>query len=105
MIITEEAKEKIREIADSEGIGHYSVRVKTVGGGCGGLQFEMEYDDAPTELDEVIEEDGITVLVDPLSYQYMAEMTVDYIAYAMGEGFKFSGGGSTSCACGSSVSF
>jgi iron-sulfur cluster insertion protein len=106
MIITDEAKEKIKEISEEEGIGHYSVRVKTLSGGCAGFTFDMEYDNAPGELDEILEIDGITIIIDPLSFQYMEEMTIDFVSSVLGEGFKFVGGAvKTTCACGNSSGF
>lgn len=105
MIITELAKQKIREIAESERIGHTNIRVSIKGQGCSGYAVEMEYDNIPGELDEILEIDDIKIIIDPISFQYVSEMTMDYLSYALGEGFKFSGGGSTSCACGSSLSF
>jgi iron-sulfur cluster insertion protein len=106
VIITDKAKEKIKEISEAEGIGHYSVRVKTVGGGCGGFTFDMEYDNAPGEMDEILEIDGITIIIDPISFQYMEEMMMDFLSSAMGEGFVFTGNSiKLTCACGSSVGF
>ena len=105
MIITNTAQEKIKEIADTEGIGHTSIRVKTIAGGCSGFQFDMEYDNKPGDLDEVLQIDGIQVIIDPISFQYMEEMTIDYKTSALGEGFNFSGGTSTFCGCGNSASF
>src|ERR1700677_2182956 len=103
VIITDKAKEKIKEISEAEGIGHYSVRVKVVGSGCAGFAHEMEYDNIPSELDEVIEEDGITILIDPLSFQYVEGITMDYSSSMLGEGFNFFGGAiKSTCGCGSS---
>jgi iron-sulfur cluster assembly accessory protein len=105
MIITEKAAAAIKEISESEGIGHTSVRIKVIGGGCSGLTNEMEYDDSPGELDEVIEIDGITIIIDPLSSQYMEGITMDYQETSLGGGFKFSGGAiKSTCGCGSSFS-
>lgn len=106
MKITDKANAKIKEIAEAEGIGHTSVRVRIVGGGCAGYTFDMYYDDKVTELDEVEEIDGIKVIMDSISFQYMDEITMDYTNSALGEGFKFGGGSiSATCGCGSSVSF
>lgn len=106
MIITDLAKAKLKEIAEGEGIENLSVRVKTVGGGCSGFFVEMEFDNAPSELDEVLSIDEITVLIDPLSFQYMEGITMDFKEGLMESGFRFFGGDiSSSCACGASVSF
>ena len=104
--ITEKASLKIKEISESEGIGHYNIRVRIVGGGCAGFTNDMYYEDKIGDLDEVIEFDDIKVIIDPLSFQYMDESTIDYIDSQFGGGFKFINPNVTgSCGCGSSVSF
>lgn len=106
MKITEKANAKIKEIAIAEGITHNSVRVRVIGGGCAGYSFDMYYDDQPSEMDEVEEIDGIKVVIDPLSFQYMEDIIMDYVSSPLGEGFKFMGGSiKSTCGCGSSVSF
>jgi iron-sulfur cluster insertion protein len=87
--ITDEAVIKVKEISEAEGIGHTKVRIKVVGGGCAGFSYDMEYDDKVGELDEIVEKDGVTVLIDPMSYQYLENVTVDYVTGLMGAGFKF----------------
>lgn len=106
MKITDKASAKIKEIAEAEGIGHTSVRVSIKGGGCAGYTFDMVYDDKPGDLDEVEEIDGVKVIIDPMSFQYMEDVIMDYVSSALGEGFKFMGGAiKSTCGCGSSVSF
>ena len=105
MIITDKAKEKIRQIADEEGIGHTSIRVRVLPGGCSGFTFDMEFDDRAGELDETLLIEDIQVIIDPLSFQYMEEMTIDFEITVLEAGFRFSGGESTKCACGNSVGF
>jgi len=108
--VTEKAALKIKEISDSEGIGHYNVRVRVVGGGCAGFTYDMYYEEKISEMDEVIEVTDyygtIKVVVDPLSLQYLEDTTVDWQDGAFGAGFKFINPKVTgSCGCGSSVSF
>lgn len=107
LTITDLAVSKLKEISESEEIGHFSVRVKIIGGGCAGMTYDMLFDDMPTDMDESIEKDGVTVIIDPLSLQYMENVEVDYSHSEMGGGaFKFNNSAVTStCACGSSVSF
>jgi iron-sulfur cluster insertion protein len=106
MIITEKASAKIREISESEGIGHTSVRIKILGSGCAGFSFDMEFDDHPSELDEVEVVGEITVIIDPLSFQYIEGITMDYKTSALGSGFAFEGGKvSSKCGCGNSYGF
>lgn len=108
--VTEKAALKIKEIADSEGIGHYNVRVRVIGGGCAGFSYDMYYEEKIGEMDEVVEITDyygtIKVVVDPLSFQYLDEVTVDYVDSQFAAGFKFLNPKVTgSCGCGSSVSF
>lgn len=103
--LTEKAAKKIEEISNEEGIGHYCVRVKVIGGGCAGFTYDMFYDDQIGELDEVSELDGVKVIVDPLSFQYLDEVVIDYQEGSISAGFKFNNPNSTgSCGCGSSFS-
>jgi iron-sulfur cluster insertion protein len=104
--ITEKAALKVKEISESEGIGHNTVRLKIIGGGCAGFTYDMFFDDSPSDVDEVIEFDGIKVIVDPLSYQYVEDVTMDYTVDTMSEGFKFENPNvKGSCGCGNSYSF
>jgi iron-sulfur cluster insertion protein len=104
--ITEKAAEKIKEISDSEGIGYYSVRVKVQGGGCAGFTYDLFFDDKIVDMDEVAELDGVKVIIDPLSFQYMDEVTMDYIEGTISAGFKFLNPNvKGTCGCGNSYSF
>lgn len=104
--VTERAVDKIKEMSEAEGIGHFVVRVKVIGGGCAGFTHDMFYDELETEVDEVTEVNGIKVLIDPLSWQYLDEMTIDFISTSYGSGFKFlNPNAKGSCGCGSSMSF
>lgn len=103
--ITEKAAKKIEEISNEEGIGHYSVRVKVIGGGCAGFTYDMFFDDTVGEMDEVFELDGVKVITDPLSFQYLDEVVIDYLDGPISAGFKFNNPNTTgSCGCGSSFS-
>jgi iron-sulfur cluster insertion protein len=104
--ITERAIAQLKEISDGEGIGHYSVRVKVVGSGCAGFSHDMFFDDKPFELDEIINVDDITIMVDPLSFQYLENVEIDYIDNPISSGFKFNNPSiKGSCGCGNSVSY
>lgn len=103
--LTEKAAKKIEEISNSDGIGHYIIRVKVVGGGCAGFTNDMYFDDQIGEMDEVTELDGIKIISDPLSFQYLDESVIDYLDGPLGGGFKFNNPNVTgSCGCGSSFS-
>jgi iron-sulfur cluster insertion protein len=103
--LTEKAAKKIEEISNDEGIGHYSIRVRIIGGGCAGFSYDLFFDDQETPLDEVAEFDGVKLISDPLSYQYLDEATIDYIDGPISSGFKFLNPNvKSTCGCGSSFS-
>lgn len=101
--ITDKAIAKIKEISEAEGIGHTTVRIKVLGGGCSGFTYDMEYEDKVGDLDEIVEQDGVKVVVDPVSVQYLENVSIDYGDGLMGGGFKFNNPDvKGSCGCGHS---
>jgi iron-sulfur cluster insertion protein len=103
--LTEKAAKKIEEISNSEGIGHYIIRVKVVGGGCAGFSYDLFFDDQEAPLDETSELDGVKIISDPLSFQYLDEMVIDYVEGPISSGFKFNNPNvKSTCGCGSSFS-
>lgn len=104
--LTPKAIEKIKEMSDQYAIGHLSVRVKVIGGGCAGFSYDMEFADNAGEMDETQEIDGITVIVDTLSSQYLEGVEIDWASQGFSEGFKFINPNvKSTCGCGSSVGF
>jgi len=104
--ITEKAAIKIKEMADEEGIGYYIVRAKIIGFGCSGMGNDMYFDDQISDTDEVFELDGVKVVVDFMSMQYLDGSVIDYQDKEFGGGFKFNNPNVTgSCGCGSSQSY
>ncbi|HWZ21095.1 MAG TPA: iron-sulfur cluster assembly accessory protein [Cytophagaceae bacterium] len=105
-MLTEKAANKVKEISEAEGIGHCNIRVKVIGGGCAGFTHDLYFEDQISEMDEVFEQDGVKIVCDPLSYQYLDETGIDYLDTEMGGGFKFMNPNvKGSCGCGSSVKF
>lgn len=105
ILITDKAAEKIKEISEAEGIGHCRIRLRVIGGGCAGFIYDLYYEEASTDMDEVEDVKGVTVIIDPLSYQYLDGIEVDYATKSMSEGFTFNNPNvSGSCGCGSSFS-
>jgi len=103
--LTEKAVSKIKEFADSEGL-ELSIRLKVVGSGCAGFAHDMEFDTNMSDMDEVIENNGIKIIIDPLSYQYLEDTTIDFIDSQFGSGFRFlSDKIKSTCGCGNSVSY
>lgn len=106
LTMTPLAVDKIKEIADAEGIGHTSVRIKILGGGCAGFQYDLTYDDKSSNMDEVYNFDEVTVLIDALSSQYLDGVEIAYQKDGFSEGFKFNNPNiKGSCGCGNSFSF
>jgi iron-sulfur cluster insertion protein len=106
--ITEKAVAAVKRLSEAEGIGHFTVRVKVKGGGCAGMTQDMYFEDQEfvSEADEITEQDGVRVVIDPLSMQYLDGMTVDFVEGPYSSGFKFENPNvKGSCGCGSSVSF
>ena len=103
--ITDKAIAKIKEISEAEGIGHTTVRIKVLGGGCSGFTYDMEYEDKVGDLDEIMEQDGVKVVVDSVSVQYLENVSIDYTDGLMGGGFSFKNPEQTGgCGCGKSFS-
>ena len=79
------------------------MRIMVVGGGCSGFSYEMEFDDVKQPTDFVLEEDGLKILVDPMSLQYLEGTKVDYVESFQFTGFRFENPNAKStCGCGSS---
>lgn len=101
--ITNLAADKVKEISAAEGLGGQGLRLRVIGGGCAGFQYDLYFEDKPTDLDETFQSNGVTLYVDPLSYQYLDGTEIDYVESAHGSGFKFGNPNVTStCGCGSS---
>jgi len=101
--LTPIAADKVREIASSEGLDGQGLRLRVIGGGCAGFQYDLYFEDKPTDMDERFDSHGIPLYVDPLSYQYLDGTEIDFIDTAHGSGFKFGNPNvSGSCGCGSS---
>ena len=81
------------------------LRVYVAGGGCSGFQYGFTFDEAVQDGDTQVENDGVTLLVDPLSYQYLVGAEVDYKEDLQGSQFVIRNpNATTTCGCGSSFS-
>ena len=100
--LTVSAAEAVRQMMEQRNLSGYSLRVYVSGGGCSGIQYGMAFDNNIRTEDNVTELNGIKVLVDEVSIQYLHGATVDYIDGPQGTGFKISNPNSFSCGCGSS---
>ena len=103
--LTEAAATRVREImerADEEFIG---VRVGVANGGCAGMSYSMEYATEQDPLDEVVEDKGVTILIDPKAVLFLLGTEMDYKVEKLSSGFVFNNPNQTSaCGCGESVS-
>jgi iron-sulfur cluster assembly protein len=102
--VTEKAAKKIRELLVKQGVSNRGgLRLGVQGGGCSGLTYAMRLDAEARDRDKVIEENGARVFVDPKSYVYLEEVTLDYEETLMRQGFIFQNPRAThSCGCGTS---
>ena len=93
---------KVRELLEAENDSELALRVFVAGGGCSGLQYQMAL--TPAEDDDVVVEyDGIRVLIDPVSAQYITGSEIDYKDGLMGAGFTVDNPNAvSSCGCGHS---
>jgi iron-sulfur cluster insertion protein len=103
--ITEKAAAKVREIAEAESLQGQGLRLRVVGGGCSGFTYDLYFEDKLGEMDEEFESNGVKLYVDPMSFQYLEGVEIDYVEGLHGAGFKFNNPNSKgSCGCGSSFS-
>jgi iron-sulfur cluster insertion protein len=101
--MTRLAAAKVSEIAEAEGLTGQGLRLRVLGGGCSGFRYDLYFEDAPTDLDERFESNGVFLYVDPLSLQYLDGTEIDFVDDASGSGFKFGNPNvSNTCDCDSS---
>lgn len=101
--VTDRAADKIREILDEEQKDGFGLRVGVKGGGCSGLSYSLSIDEKETDGDQIFEDKGVKLFVDPKSLLYLAGTHLDYTDGLNGSGFKFENPNATrSCGCGSS---
>lgn len=102
--VTQAAAARIRELLDRDGkLATHALRMKVVGGGCSGLQYQLLFDDAVAESDHVVEADGVKVVVDEKSALYLAGVSLDFVDTLQESGFKIENpNASTTCGCGDS---
>lgn len=103
--VTTRAADKVKEIANTEGLQGQGLRLRVIGGGCAGFTYDLYFEDQVGEMDEQYESNGVKLYVDPLSHQYLEETEIDYVEGVHGSGFKFNNPNvKGTCGCGSSFS-
>lgn len=103
--VTSSAAQKVSSLLSRQGRPSGVLRVAVIGGGCSGLQYKMDLQDAPANRDIVVESSGIKVVVDPKSALYVTGSELDYLDSLQDGGFKVKNpNAATSCSCGESFS-
>lgn len=102
---TDAAAHKVRELVAEEGNNDLKLRVYIHGGGCSGFQYGFEFDELQADDDVAVVTDGMTLVIDPLSMQYLAGAVIDYTESLHGAQFVIRNpNAKTTCGCGSSFS-
>src|SRR5205809_7973773 len=103
--VTASAAKKVSSLLTKQGRASGVLRVAVVGGGCSGLQYKMDLQDAPANRDIMVETAGIKVVVDPKSALYVTGSELDYVEALQGGGFQVKNpNAASSCSCGESFS-
>jgi len=103
LVFTEAAAAKVRELILEEANPNLKLRVYITGGGCSGFQYGFTFDEATDEGDIAVQRDEVTLVVDPLSFQYLEGAEVDYTENLQGARFVIKNpNAATTCSCGSS---
>ena len=103
--LTPSAANKVATLLAKQGRASGVLRVAVVGGGCSGLQYKMDLQDAPASRDILVETGGVRVVVDPKSALYVTGSELDYIEALQDGGFKVKNpNAATTCSCGESFS-
>jgi iron-sulfur cluster assembly protein len=101
--ITDSALAVVRKLLQEKNVPDYGLRVFVSGGGCSGLQYGMALEAEARPYDQVIENDGVKVFIDPTSMMYLNNAVIDYEDSIMGGGFKIDNPNAVStCGCGTS---
>ncbi|PCH61152.1 MAG: iron-sulfur cluster insertion protein ErpA [Gammaproteobacteria bacterium] len=102
---TDAAASKVSALIAEEGNDQLKLRVFITGGGCSGFQYGFTFEEEIGEDDTQVEKDGVTLLIDPTSFQYLAGAEIDYTDGIEGSQFVIRNPNATStCGCGSSFS-
>ncbi|GAB7540296.1 iron-sulfur cluster insertion protein ErpA [Burkholderia sp. 22PA0099] len=104
-VFTDSAADKVKQLIDEEGNPELKLRVFVQGGGCSGFQYGFTFDEEVNEDDSVLVKNGVQLLVDSMSYQYLVGAEIDYKDDLNGAQFVIKNpNATTTCGCGSSFS-
>ncbi len=105
IIFTDSAAAKVSELIAEEGNEDLMLRVYVQGGGCSGFQYGFTFDESANDDDTQVEKNGVKVLIDSMSIQYLTGAEIDYREDASGSQFVIRNpNATTTCGCGSSFS-
>ncbi len=105
LILTDKAINKVKNLVEEEANDELKLRVFVTGGGCSGFSYGFTFDEIVADDDTAVEVEGVTALVDPMSYQYLVGAVVDYEEGLGGSRFVINNpNADTTCGCGASFS-
>jgi iron-sulfur cluster insertion protein len=105
LVFTDSAADKVRQLIEEEGNDNLKLRVFVQGGGCSGFQYGFTFDEDVAEDDTSMQKNGVTLLIDAMSYQYLVGAEIDYKDGLEGAQFVIKNpNAQTTCGCGSSFS-
>ena len=104
-VFTDSAADKVKQLIEEEGNAELKLRVFVQGGGCSGFQYGFTFDEDVNEDDTTMVKNGVTLLIDSMSYQYLVGSEVDYSEGLEGSRFVVNNpNATTTCGCGASFS-
>lgn len=105
LLFTQSAANKVKSLVEEEGNDRLRLRVFVTGGGCSGFQYGFTFDEELADDDTIVERDGVSLIVDPMSFQYLVGSEVDYQEGLEGSRFVIKNpNATTTCGCGQSFS-
>jgi iron-sulfur cluster assembly protein len=103
MTVTEAAAERVKALLDKRGKPSAGVRIGVRSAGCSGLSYTLEYADERGDHDEVVEDHGVTLLIDPKASMFLLGTEMDYVEDKLQSGFVFNNPNEKGrCGCGES---
>lgn len=105
LLFTDSAADKVKQLIEEEGNAELKLRVFVSGGGCSGFQYGFTFDEIVNDDDTVLTKNGVQLLIDPMSFQYLVGAEIDYTEGLEGSQFVIKNpNATTTCGCGSSFS-
>ncbi len=103
LLFTDSAAKKVQQLIEEENQANLMLRVFVQGGGCSGFQYGFTFDENQQEGDTIVENQGVKLLIDPMSFQYLVGAEIDYTEGLEGAQFVIRNpNATTTCGCGSS---